>query len=372
MPLFQKTLDDLKTQSRYRSLSLPDGIDLTSNDYLGMSQHPALRQTALDALAAGLDIGAAGSRLLRGHTDAHDALEAFAAKHFGAERTLYFSSGFQANYAILTTLPDRHDVIMYDALVHASMREGIAAGNSKSYKFTHNDLDALEDLLKRHRDQARTLWIAVESVYSMDGDCAPLAPLYALAERYDAYLIIDEAHGTGVFGTGGRGLAWDIIAEHGYERIVTLHTCGKAIGVAGGLMCASADMIDYMINTSRPFIYSTATMPLQALLVQKSLEILASDDGYVRRADLRALCQDAKTLFGGSGTQIVPIILGENERAIQVAAYLQKQGFDIRAIRPPTVPAGSARLRLSLSSVLEKQVLRDFASCLSGAESNIA
>lgn len=372
MVLFQKKLSNLKSQSRYRSLALPDGIDLTSNDYLGMVDHPALRACAIEALEDGLDIGAAGSRLLRGHTDAHESLEVFAANHFKAGKTLYFSSGFQANYAILTGLPNRKDVVLYDSLVHASVRDGLAASQAKSFKFLHNDLSALEGLLKRHRDKAQTLWIAVESVYSMDGDSAPLSDIYALAQRYDAYLIIDEAHGTGVHGEGGRGLSWDLISMNGYDRLITLHTCGKAIGVAGGLVCASADVIDYMINTSRPFIYSTATMPLQALLVQKSLEILATGEGDERRTQLSEICAEAKDLFGGFGSHIVPIILGEEAEAIRVADAFQKEGFDIRAIRPPTVPAGSSRLRLSLSSSLKKQDLRAFASSLSSIRSKAA
>lgn len=369
---FKKKLSDLKNQSRYRSLNLPDGLDLTSNDYLGMAVHPELRKCAVEALEDGLDIGAAGSRLLRGHTDAHESLEVFAADHFKAGKTLYFSSGFQANYAILTGLPGRKDIVLYDQLVHASMRDGLAASQAKSFKFPHNDLGTLDDLLKRHRDKAQTLWIAVESVYSMDGDSAPLADIYALVEKYDAYLIIDEAHGTGVHGEGGRGLSWDLISINGYDRLITLHTCGKAIGVAGGLVCASADVIDYMINTSRPFIYSTATMPLQALLVQKSLEILASDEGNERRVQLSDICAEAKDLFGGFGSHIVPIILGEEVEAVRVADALQKEGFDIRAIRPPTVPAGSSRLRLSLSSSLKKKDLRAFASGLSSAQSKAA
>lgn len=357
-------LDGLKSQNRYRQLQLPMGVDLTSNDYLGMAVHPDLRICAIEALEAGLDIGAAGSRLLRGHTDAHAQLEEFSARHFNAGKALYFSSGFQANYALLTSLPVRGDVVVYDSLVHASMRDGIAASHAKSFKFAHNDLDALEDVLKKHRDTAKTLWVAIESVYSMDGDLAPLAGIYELAEKYDAYIMIDEAHGSGVYGTGGRGCAWELIEEYGYDRLITVHTCGKAIGVAGGLVCASVQVIDYLVNRARPFIFSTAPMPLQALLVQKSLEILAGVDGDVRRAKLHNLCMQAEILFDGHGSQIVPIILGEDVRALRVATALQEQGYDIRAIRPPSVPEGSARLRLSLSSELDSNILQNFSDAL--------
>ncbi|PCJ99141.1 MAG: 8-amino-7-oxononanoate synthase [Zetaproteobacteria bacterium] len=364
MQQFQNALSELKSQNRYRSLNLPAGIDLTSNDYMGMAVHPALRAVAIEALEDGLDIGAAGSRLLRGHTQVHADLERYAATYFGAGGALYFSSGFQANYALFTTLPDRRDVVLYDGLIHASVRDGLIATQAKSYKFAHNDMDALEALLKRHRDKAGHIWIAVESVYSMDGDVAPLADLYGLAVRYDATLIVDEAHATGIYGADGKGLCWDIINAHGYDHLVTLHTCGKAIGVAGGLVCASVDVIEYMVNKARPFIFSTAPMPLQALLVRKSLEILASDDGAQRRKKLFKICALGKDLFGGAGTQVIPIMLGEDARAVEVANAMQTAGYDIRAIRPPTVPQGQSRLRLSLSSQLESSILQGFADAL--------
>lgn len=364
MSLFQKRLESLKDKNRYRALSLPCGIDLTSNDYLGMAAHPALRTAAIEALEGGLEIGAAGSRLLRGHTPEHAALEAFAARHFGAGGALYFATGFQANYALFTTLPGRRDVVLYDALIHASARDGIQAGAARGIKFTHNDLDALEAMLRRHRDRAETLWIAVETLYSMDGDMAPLAEIYALAGAYDAVLIADEAHATGVYGDRGKGLAYGLAQENGYGRLVTLHTCGKAIGVAGGLVCASAEIVDYLINAARPFIYSTAPMPLQALLVRKSLEILSAEDGQARREKLLALCGVARDLFGGPGTQIVPVVLGEDARALEAACALQEAGYDVRAIRPPTVPEGTARLRLSLSCVLDNKSLHDVANIL--------
>lgn len=357
-PVFQEKLSHLKNKNRLRKLHLPNGIDLTSNDYLGMATHPALKKIAIEELQNGIDIGAAGSRLLRGHTQHHANLEEFANQYFNAGATLYFSSGFQANYALLTTLPQRGDIVLYDSLAHASMRDGFKAGNAKTFKFKHNDLNELESRLKKNQYKAKTFWIVVESLYSMDGDTAPLNEIYNLAERYNAYLIADEAHATGIYGEKGKGLCWDIIQKRGYERLITLHTCGKSIGVAGGLVCASKEIIDYMINTARPFIYSTAPMPLQALLVQKSLEILSSDDGDKRREKLLKLCETAKALFGGAGTQIIPIILGDDEKALNIAQRLQKQGYDIRAIRPPTVPEGTARLRLSLSSELQTETLK--------------
>lgn len=363
MALFIDTLSQLKEQNRYRSLNLPNGIDLTSNDYLGMAEHPALRETAVNALKNGLDIGAAGSRLLRGHTKQHLKLEEFACSYFNAPKTLFMANGFMANYSLFTTLPDRRDIILYDSLIHASVREGVRASDAKSFKFEHNNITDLERLLNTHK--ANNIWIAIESIYSMDGDCAPVKDIYNMIKRYDnVALIIDEAHATGIYGEHGKGMVYELVQEYGYDNIITLHTCGKAIGVAGGLICASSDIIDYMINKSRPFIYSTAPMPMQALLVQKSLDILSSSDGDKRRAKLLSICVQAQKLFGGYGTQIVPIILGSDEKAVSIAAALQEKNYDIRAIRPPTVPKGSARLRLSLSSNLDNIVLQNFSDAL--------
>ena len=362
---FSQQLQKLKDQNRFRDLYLPNGIDLTSNDYLGLARHPKLREAAIEFLQNGNDIGAGGSRLLRGHTDAHAALEDFASYFFAAPKCLYFSSGFQANAALFQALPTRHDTIIFDELVHASARQGIHHSNARSIKARHNDLVDFENALKEAKVSEREqIWIAVESVYSMDGDIAPLKALYDLAEIYDAILIIDEAHGTGALGKNGQGASEDIIAENGYERIITLHTCGKAMGVAGGLVCASENIIDTVINTARAFIYSTAPMPLQAFLVQKALEIIASDEGAMRREKLATLSARAQELFGRAGTHIVPIMIGEDEECVRVASELQAQGYDIRAIRPPTVPEGTARLRLSLSADLDEDVLDRFADML--------
>ncbi|MEZ5814488.1 MAG: 8-amino-7-oxononanoate synthase [Alphaproteobacteria bacterium] len=348
-------------------MSLPAGRDMASNDYLGMAAHPDLRAAAIEFLQGGGAVGSGGSRLLRGHTQVHAALEDFAADYFSAPKALYFSSGFQANSAIFQTLCGRHDVIVFDAYVHASAREGIQNSSARHIRAAHSDIDSFEAALKDAQAQCGSrgrIWIAVESVYSMDGDIAPLDALYALAEAYDAVLVIDEAHGTGVLGREGKGVSEGLIAAHGYERIVTLHTCGKAIGVAGGLVCASEEVVDMLVNCARGFIYSTAPMPLQAHLVQKSLEIMASEEGQAWREKLTRLCEKAQGLFSGAGTHIVPIVIGDDEEALRVAELLRQRGWDIRAVRPPTVPEGTARLRLSLSAALDEGALEGFAADL--------
>lgn len=367
MKKFQKKLSQLKEQSRLRSLSLPGGIDLTSNDYLGMREHPRLRTAAVEAIESGMMIGAGGSRLLRGHDEHFAALEDFAAKHFGGEKALYFANGFIANYALFTTLPDRHDVIIFDSLIHASARDGIAASHAKSIKARHNDLGEFEAALKKARETCKgQIWVAVEAVYSMDGDRAPLPELQALCQKYDAVLIVDEAHSTGVFGMHGEGLA----AALDQENLIVLHTCGKAIGVAGGLVCAAAEIVDYLINAARPFIYSTAPPPLQAYLTHKSLEILAGPDGAQRRVTLQQRMGFVRSphflagMFSDAQSQIIPIIVGNDNRAVEITSLLQAEGFDIRAIRAPTVPEGSARLRLSLSTNIEEATLQRFSNIL--------
>ncbi len=360
MKKFEKEIETLIQKGRYRSLALPNGIDLTSNDYLGLANHPALRKAAIEFLHNNGDIGAGGSRLLRGHTESHAALETFAADFFAAPKTLYFASGYQANTAIFQALPTRHDTIVFDEYIHASARDGIQNSHAQHIKAQHNDVNAFEDALKRAREKSKgQIYIAVESLYSMDGDIAPLQDLLALANQYDAILIVDEAHATGVMGTDGKGLAYDLY-ETLPENLITLHTCGKAIGVAGGLVCASETIIDTLINTARPFIYSTAPMPLQAHLVQKSLQLIASQEGAQRRQALQKYCAFVQSKLGGEGTHIVPLIIGDDERAVHIAQMLQHNGYDIRAIRPPTVPENTARLRLSLSAALDTKTLQNF------------
>jgi len=358
---FSAELESLKGKGRYRSLRLPRGIDLSSNDYLGLSDHPDLRQTAIEALENGIEIGATGSRLLRGHRDAHAELEAFAAQHFDVPKTLFFANGFQANYALITTLIGRHDIAIFDALCHASMRDGLHAAHCDTIKVRHNDLDDFEAALKKPRRAGGQAWVLIESVYSMDGDVAPVAELLELCERHDAIAIVDEAHGTGVFGATGRGVTEDLP----HDRMISLHTCGKALGVAGALVCARADIIDYLVNAARPFIFSTAPMPLQALLVQKALQLSAAEPW--RRDRLKTLQGFVAGRLQDLTVQspIVPIVIGDDARAVAIAEALQAQGFDIRAIRPPTVPAGTARLRLSLNANLTEDDLSAFANALS-------
>jgi 8-amino-7-oxononanoate synthase len=363
MDRFAQALERMEAAQRRRVLSCSGGVDFTSNDYLGLKSHPALRQAAIEALEAGLEAGAGGSRLLRGNHPAHEALEAYAAQAFDSQSALFFSSGFLANYALMTTLPGRHDLIAFDALIHASLRDGVQASLAEHVRIPHNDLDAFAAALRRPRRKDAMCWIVAESVYSMDGDLAPVEALLRLCREHDAWLVLDEAHATGVFGSTGHGLAEGLAA---WERLIAVHTCGKALGVAGALVCAPRRVTDYLVAKARPFIYSTAPTPLQALLVHKALELSASE-GW-RRERLWELCALAGEQWPVERPRspIIPVILGEDARALAAAARLQELGFDARAIRPPTVPEGSARLRLTLNALLSSDEVAAMGKALHG------
>jgi 8-amino-7-oxononanoate synthase len=347
----EEVLNALDARGRLRALTPRKGTDFASNDYLALAESAVLRQAAADALARGVPLGAGGSRLLRGNHPEHEALEEDAASFFGSETALYFPTGFAANAAIAATLPRPGDLIVYDALMHASFRDGLEPARIQAVQAPHNDVGATHDIIRGWRAAGGKgrVWIAVETLYSMDGDRAPLADLVALAQRHDAMLVLDEAHASGVHGDQGRGLG---AAYEGAPNIISLHTCGKALGAAGALVCLPRLYRDFMVNRGRSFIYSTAPSPLMAAVVRASLRIVAGAEQ--ERAQLAALVRHAgnglKQLgLGVSGSQIQPIILGEDRRAVALAQALQQRGHDIRAIRPPTVPEGTARLRLALT-----------------------
>lgn len=361
---WQAEIERFKQSHRHRALALPKGIDFTSNDYLGLATHPALREALIAALERDGMVGAGGSRLLRGHHEQHARLEGFAADFFGTEKALYFGNGFLANYALFTTLPDRHDAIVFDERIHASVKEGVHASLAERYRARHNDLDSFEAELKRARDRgARQIFVAVESVYSMDGDLAPLTALFDLARRFDAVLVIDEAHATGVFGARGRGLAETM------PGAITLHTCGKALGVSGALVCASAETVDYLINRARPFIYSTAPPPCVAAAVTRALQLV--DEEPWRRERVLDLAKLAHTELDSrahnAGSQIIPVIIGADDAALSVAQRVQEAGFDVRAIRPPTVAEGTARLRVSINAGHTEEQIRALGAAIRAA-----
>ncbi|MBU2956831.1 8-amino-7-oxononanoate synthase [Paracoccus sp. 1_MG-2023] len=352
LAVYRRDLDGLARLSRRRVLSDRRGIDFSSNDYIGLAQSQRLVAAARRALDAGVPVGAAGSRLLRGQTEAQARFEDAAARFFGAEAALGFGGGYVANFAVLTTLPQRGDLLLMDELSHASTHEGARAGRAGVATFRHGDVGHAADVIAGWRAQGNTgaVWIAVESLYSMDGDRAPLDDLMALADEH-GFLMVDEAHATGVYGQQGRGLAHHL---EGRDNVVTLHTLGKALGGSGALICASRVLIDFLVNRCRPFIFATAPSPLMAAVGLESLAILRDEPWR------QAVLQGHIDCFGAeiarrlphlqvSGSQIVPLIVGQNAPTMELAAAMQARGFDIRGIRPPTVPEGTSRLRISLT-----------------------
>lgn len=347
----RKDLARLSGMGRRRVLAARDGADFSSNDYLGLAQSDALRNAALRALQQGVPVGAGGSRLLRGNCEEHGALEDAAARFFGAESALYFANGFAANAGLLASMPQAGDMIFHDALIHASAHDGMRLSRAAYTPFPHSDVAALDDAITRwRRDGGQgTPWITVESLYSMDGDMAPLGDLAELADRHNAMLLIDEAHATGVFGQNGRGLADNL---HGRANVITLHTLGKGLGCEGALLCGSALMRDFLVNRSRPFIFSTAPSPLSARIAMHALELVEQQPE--RRQRLHDLIAYAAQKFAPlgiapSGSQIIPVIIGEDVKTMEVARHIQAAGLDVRGIRPPTVPEGTSRLRISLT-----------------------
>jgi 8-amino-7-oxononanoate synthase len=360
-------LRTLKDDDRLRSLKPRRGIDFVSNDYLALASAPRMRTAVAAALEAGTPIGSGGSRLLRGNCEEHERLETEAARFFGAETTLFFGGGYVANFALLTTLPQRGDLLVLDSLVHASVHEGARAGRAEYCESAHNDPQSVEDRIRdwRAKGGMGRVWIVVESIYSMDGDFAPLEELVAIADRYDAFLVVDEAHATGVYGAQGRGLT---APYEGRENLIVVHTCGKALGAVGAIVTLTRLLRDYMVNRCRPFIFATAPSPLMAVAVQEALSILQQEpERQQRLAKLVAFTHRELAVRGGhspSRSQIVPYIVGENARAMALASALQARGFDIRGVRPPTVPADTARLRISLTLNVSEDDVRAMLDAL--------
>lgn len=344
-------LRDLELAGQRRALAPRCGHDFTSNDYLGLAGSTRLRQAVVEAIDRGVPIGSGGSRLLRGNTQEHERLEEEAARFFGAQTALFMGSGYGANALLFSTLPQRGDLVVHDDLIHASAHEGMRLGRAETAAFAHNDVDAAADAIAiwRRRGGVGTPWIAVESLYSMDGDRAPLTDLVTLAERTGAMLLIDEAHATGVFGPDGRGLAADL---DGRENVIALRTCGKALGCEGALILCPAPVRDFIVNRGRSFIFSTAPSPLIAAAVCEAIRILGDEPD--RRERLHALVDHAGRALRQigitpSGSPIQPIVIGDARRTVATASALQASGFDVRAIRPPTVPPGTSRLRVALT-----------------------
>jgi len=327
-------------------------VSFASNDYLGLAGHPAIAAAAREAIGR-WGVGAGASHLVSGHTRAHERLEdelaAYVAPCDGA-RALSFSSGYLANLAILSTLAGRGDVIVADRLNHACLNDGALLARAELVRYAHGDAAAAAARLAA-TTSGRKL-VATDAVFSMDGDVAPLPELLALAERHDAWLVVDDAHGFGVLGGGRGSLAHFGLAS---PRLVYMGTLGKAAGVAGAFVAAHPAVIETILQTARPYVYTTAAPPLLAEALLASLRVIRDDDA--RRTHLAALV--ARFRDGAAAlpwqllpslTAIQPLVCGDSALATALSARLAERGFLVPAIRPPTVPAGTARLRISLSA----------------------
>jgi 8-amino-7-oxononanoate synthase len=335
-------------------------LSFASNDYLGLANHSDLIQAATEALS-GAGLGAGASHLLTGHHGLHQTAEQALAAYVGMPDALLFSTGYMANLAVVTSLLGRQDAIFADKLNHSSLVDAAILSRASHDRYRHADLDHLDYLLKR--SAAATKLIASDAVFSMDGDIAPVNDLMALAERHGAWLFLDDAHGIGVLGETGRGTlehaGWDVHHRQS-PRIVYMATLGKAMGIAGAFVAGSHDLMDWLVNKARTYIYTTAMPPALAAAVPVSLGLSARDAWRRERlhahiSRLRAGCAGLPWRLLESPTPIQPLLIGQDDEALRVSARLEAHGIFVPAIRPPTVPKGTARLRISLSAAHEAE-----------------
>jgi 8-amino-7-oxononanoate synthase len=318
-----------------------------SNNYLGLANHPALVEASA-ASAQHDGVGAAASRLITGTMDSHREAEVAFADFLGAPATALFSTGYSANLGTIQALVGPGDAIFSDALNHASLIDGCRLSRATVHVYSHRDSDHLESLLREHRSRSRRALIITDSLFSMDGVTAPLRDIATLARTFDAGLLVDEAHALGVFGPNGRGLS----AAMGIEPDVVVGTLGKSFGVAGAFVAASEAVVDLIRNRARSFVYSTAPPPMIARAAVAALQLVREADdartSLLRNAEL--LRSGLRTLgfeIPEGNSQILPVFIGNNERTMQLSAKLLDRGVFVQGIRPPTVPAGTARLRLT-------------------------
>lgn len=382
----QNQLNKRKDSTNLRRLVLPNptNIDFFSNDYLGLARNQELQNSILKEYKFQSNRfktsrnGSTGSRLLSGHNEYFEEVETQLAHFFCAEKALFFGSGYHANVALLSSILTRNDVILYDNLVHASLKEGYRLSQANHFSFKHNDVEDLEKKIlriqeKTHRhasqiNENQTILVVVESVYSMDGDIAPLQKLVETCEKYKANLVVDEAHSTGIFGENGNGL----VAELGLEKRIfaRINTFGKGFGTQGAVILGSPTLINYLINFALPFIYTTAPPLFQLVSVKKAMDFLQlhqkklnqnlhqNIELFVSQSE-KGLYSEIDKNFTSSKTPIQIIPIKGNEECQKVALELQKEGFEVRAIKSPTVKKGDERLRICLHSFnTEEEILR--------------
>lgn len=374
----EEALQDLKRQHRkreLRSLETTGGIirsggrqwvNLASNDYLNLANNPIVKAKAVGFVER-YGVGATASRLVTGNLGIVEELEQRLATLKGAQASLVFGSGFLANVGLIPALVGRDDTILADRLSHASLLDGCILSRATLERFPHNDMNQLEELLQKTGGKGKRL-IVTESVFSMDGDRAPLSELVGLAMEHDAMLLVDEAHATGVLGPKGAGLLSGVKAmKQGGQYVVG--TLSKALAGYGGFVACTATARDFVINRARSFIYSTGLPPAVIGAALGALDVLAGSPGMgdelLRRAELfRALLKAGGQDVGRSDSQIVPLMIGDDERALRIAARLREKGIIAVAIRPPTVPPGTARIRFSITLAHSDECLEEAAKVI--------
>ena len=374
----QQKLQQRKEQNALRNLPIVnDLIDFASNDYIGFAKNETIfHETHQYLLDKNIKVnGAAGSRLLSGNHALYNETEDFISKFHQAEAALIFNSGYDVNIGFFGSVPQRNDVILYDELCHASIRDGIQMSNAKSYKFLHNDLEELEKLITKYQPttdnrQPTTVYIVTESVFSMDGDSPNLGELIKLAEKYRAYVVIDEAHALGVFGENGEGLIQSLGLQHSiFARIITF---GKGLGCHGAAVLGSNELKSYLVNFARSFIYTTALSPHAVATILQSYKHLLKQKVTMQKlkANIIFFNQEKmrlglKPLFVYSKSAIQCAIIPGNERVKNSATQLQQKGFDVRPILSPTVPEGQERLRFCLHSYNSESEITNVLELLS-------
>lgn len=351
-------------------------IDFASNDYLGFSKSEAIFNETHQYLVANsyLQNGATGSRLLSGNHRVYQEAESFIAQFHQSESALIFNSGYDANVGFFGAVPQRNDVVLFDELCHASIRDGIKMGNAKSFKFNHNDFENLEKLILKqlinHSSQLKNIYIVTESVFSMDGDTPNLEELVGLADKHNCYLVIDEAHALGVFGEKGEGLVQMLgLQARVFARIMTF---GKGLGCHGAAILGSQELKQYLVNFARSFIYTTGLSPHSIATILIAYQHLESD-----KKNIESLCENIihfnqqknllglKPIFIRSKSAIQSAIIPGNEKVKSIAFQLQEKGFDVKAILSPTVPDGQERLRFCLHSYNSKEEITEVLTLLS-------
>jgi 8-amino-7-oxononanoate synthase len=331
--------DGVRVERRGRQL-----VSFCCNDYLNLTHHPALKEAAMAAIAR-YGVGAGASRLVTGNHPLFAELERALAQLKGTEAAVVFGSGYLANSGVIPALIGPEDLVLIDELAHASLWTGARLSRAKVVSFIHNDWRNVEALLKAHRGRHRHALIVTEGVFSMDGDCAPLGELARIAAADDAWLLVDDAHAVGVI-NGGRGSQF----AEGAANLLQIGTLSKAIGGYGGFLCASRNVIELIHNRARTLVYATGLPPATVAAAVAALKLIAAEPDYVARPLANARAFTSRAGLPEAQSAIVPVIVGTEERALQASELLENEGFLVVAIRPPTVPQGTARLRLTFTA----------------------